>query len=118
MRPDFDDPASLRALSELAGFAVEHEVEHVRRWVSHIADEAPEWVDASTITASSFWATREELAEVSRTLQEIADRFAGREDDPSLRPPGARPIRTFAVASVHFEREERESEPDGARVED
>lgn len=108
MRPDPENPAQLRALSELAGFAVEHEVEHIRHWVSHIADEQPDWVDASTITSSTFWATREELAEVSRTLQQISDRFAGRVLDPALRPEGARPVRTFAVASIHIEREERD----------
>lgn len=121
MRPDPDNPAQLRALSELAGFAVEHEVEHIRNWVSHIADEQADWIDATTITSSSFWATREELAEVSRVFQQISDRFAGRELDPSLRPEGARPVRTFAVASIHIEREERDAldvptdRPSGAR---
>lgn len=109
MRPDPDNPAQLRALSELAGFAVEHEVEHIRNWVSHIADESTEWIDATTITSSAFWATREELAEVSRTLQQISERFAGRELDPTQRPEGSRPVRTFAVASIHIEREQRES---------
>ena len=107
IRPDFDDPASVRAVEVMAGLYVEHEVERIRTWLATGPSESPDWVHASTITGSAFWATLEELAEVSRTLQSLTDRFEGRGTDPSLRPPDARPVRLFGVTSVDVEQERR-----------
>ena len=109
IRPDFDDPASVRAVEVMAGLYLEHEVERIRAWLATGPNQAPEWVHASTITGSGFWATVDELAEVSGALQSLTDRFAGRGTDPTLRPPGARPVRLFAVTSVDVEQERRQS---------
>lgn len=70
-----------------------------RDFYLQIDAEPDEWVQASTFTRSAFWATRDELAELSRDLQEITNRFAGRSADPSLRPPGARYARYVAVTN-------------------
>jgi hypothetical protein len=71
--------------------------------------EPPEWMDAVTVSGAGFWATAEELTEFSETLQHLTDRFAGRSEDPSQRPAGARPIRLFAVATVDVDQEARGS---------
>ncbi len=107
IRPTHDDPAQLRAIETIATMVIEHEAERSRAWVAQMPDEPAEWVDASTVTGSSFWATAEELAEVSKALQGIAERFEGRVQDPSLRPPGARPVHVFATAGVDIEQERR-----------
>ena len=107
IRPDFHDPASVRAVEVMAGLYVEHEVERIRAWLATGPHESPEWVHASTITGSAFWATLDELAEVSQALQSLTDRFEGRGADPSLRPPGARPVRLFGVTSIDVEQERR-----------
>ncbi len=107
IRPDLDDPSSVRAVEAIAGVFLDREVARIRAWIAGVAEESEEWVHASTIAGAGFWATAEELAEVSEQLQSISDRFAGRQQDPSKRPPGARPIRLLAGTSVDVEQERR-----------
>jgi DNA-binding transcriptional ArsR family regulator len=105
-RPDPDVPGSLTAVRELASVNVAREAERINRFLARADEEPPEWVRAVTITRSSFWATAEEMAQLSRDLQEIAhERFGGRSADASLRPQGARFARLFAA--VYPEAEEQ-----------
>jgi DNA-binding transcriptional ArsR family regulator len=99
LRPDPEVPSSLHAVRAVAEMGLETEFLRARGYFAQLDAEADEWVQASTFTRSSFWATAEELAELSRELQTITDRFAGRHTDPSTRPPGARYARMFAVAN-------------------
>jgi predicted transcriptional regulator len=99
VRPDSADPASTRAVAALATLTLEQETERIRDWLAIASQEPPEWVDASTLSKSTFWATAEELSQLSRDLHALALRFAGRWDDPSLRPAGARPARLFAIVN-------------------
>ena len=105
MRPDPEVPGSLFAVQAVASLGLESEFLRAMDWFSRIDREPDEWVQATTFTRSSFWATAEELAEFSRDVQNLTDRFAGRHTDPSKRPPGARYSRYFAV--VNPEPEER-----------
>lgn len=99
MRPAGDDPASLRAVQELAVLGLEAEFARAKDYFVGADREPDEWVQASTFTRSTFWATVEELAQLSRDLQEITERFAGRSADPRLRPAGARLARMTAIAN-------------------
>jgi len=105
LRPDPELPGSLRAVQEVAGLGLENEMLRAQRYFAQAGAIDDAWVQASTFTRSSFWATAEELAELSRDLQSITGRFAGRHADPSLRPPGARRARMFAVASPDIDHE-------------
>jgi DNA-binding transcriptional ArsR family regulator len=106
IRPD-DEPESMRAVGEIASLYVEHSTARIRQWIAHMAHESPEWVQASTIFGSQFWATAEELAEFSQIVQNLTVPYAGRNDDPSLRPQGARPISFVAAAHLDVARERR-----------
>lgn len=97
MRPSPDVPGSLAAVVELGTMGILRETERIRRFLSGADREDPEWIDACTITFSDFWATAEEMAEMSRELQALTSRFHGRSEDPSLRPEGARRGRLFGV---------------------
>jgi hypothetical protein len=99
MRPDRDSPASLRAMQELATLGLDAEWTRTRAFFAQADEEPDEWVQASTFTRSTFWATVDELAQLSRDLQTITDRFAGRSADPAKRPTGARFSRMVAVAN-------------------
>lgn len=95
-----DAPGSRRAVAELAGLQVLRQAERVRSYLATFPEEAEEWVQASTVTSSTFWATAEELARLSEHLQTVASEwFGGREADPSQRPPGSRRAHVFAVAN-------------------
>lgn len=110
VRPDDDQPESVRAVGEMAQLYVEHAVEGVRQWLARMTEEPSQWNQASTLTGASFWATAEELAEFSQIVQNLAAPYVGRNDDPSLRPEGARPISLFAAAHVDVVRERRSGE--------
>ncbi len=99
MRPDPAQPGSLRAVWEIALLGLDAEWQRARDFFAHAEAEPDEWIQASTLTRSSFWATADELAQLSRDLQGITDRFAGRSADAALRPPGARLARMVALAN-------------------
>lgn len=107
VRPEPGDSESALAVEGAASVSVDAAVDRIRRWVAQFAVEPTEWVAASTITTSSFWATQQELAEVSRQLEEITGHLGGRDRDATLRPDGARPARLFASTAIDIERERR-----------
>jgi DNA-binding transcriptional ArsR family regulator len=99
LRPDPNVPGSLLALQAVAELELDAEFQRVRRYFADAMNETDEWMQASTFTQSAFWATVDELAEFSRDVQRLTDRFAGRQADPSKRPPGARLARMVAIVN-------------------
>jgi predicted ArsR family transcriptional regulator len=107
IRPDDDDPDSLRAVRATAELYLEHEAERIREWLAAATQEPAAWTQASTLCGLDFWATADEVAELSRTVQSLADRFDARRADPSLRPDGSRPVRLFATVHADIAKERR-----------
>jgi DNA-binding transcriptional ArsR family regulator len=99
LRPTLESKTSIPAIAEVAALNVARESERMHRFLAQLDQEPLEWLEASTVTTSTFWATADELAELSRELTNLTRRFAGRGEDPSLRPDGARPARLFATAN-------------------
>jgi DNA-binding transcriptional ArsR family regulator len=97
---DWDDPSSVAAAEEYATLTVEREFDRVRSWIRQAADEPPEWVEATVITTSSLWLTREELAEISRRIVDSAAPYKSRTADPAARPEGSRLARLFATTTL------------------
>lgn len=116
MRPDPEIPGSLHALQAVAMLGLESEFLRAREYFAHADAEPDEWLQASTFTRSTFWATAEELAELSRDLQQITDRFSGRHTDPSKRPAGARYARMMAIANPDPRAAAAEPAPAGAET--
>ncbi|WP_166351731.1 ArsR/SmtB family transcription factor [Phytoactinopolyspora limicola] len=112
---DFDDPGSVNALEQVAYLAIEQAAQHVRDWISRSRDEPREWIEASTIATSTFWATSDELAEVSQALGELTDRFRDRLDNPAARPDGARLVRFVGATSVDPDRPGATPSADGLK---
>lgn len=98
MQADVQDPASVAGVAAVAALVVQREAARLVDHFAHPEDYDPDWVSATTLTTARFWATRDELAELCRAVEALTERFAGRSDDPALRPPGARPARLFAAA--------------------
>lgn len=104
---DFDVPESVQATSALGLAFLEFQAGLMRDWLERAHRTEPEWALATTQASSHLWMSRDEMAEVSEAIVALSDRFAGRWEDPSLRPPGARPVRVFAMVFP-------EDEPDTA----
>jgi DNA-binding transcriptional ArsR family regulator len=97
VRPNDAVPGSRRAVAELATIQVLRQADRLRAFLATMPSETEEWVQASTITTSTFWATADEMTELSRHVQNVAaEWFGGREADPSKRPAGARRAHLFA----------------------
>ena len=95
---DHEAPGSLRAVTELARITLDREAARTADWLDRASALPPEWLDASTMTVSTFWATADEMAQLTSEIEALTARFAGRSDDPTLRPEGARSAHLWAVA--------------------
>jgi DNA-binding transcriptional ArsR family regulator len=106
-RPDFDDPASVRAVGALAELTVLAEAERIRAFLADIHRLPADMRDAVGVLKSSIWATPAELAQLSRDVLALVDRFTGRSENPDLRPEGARLARLFAVLNPELDEDPR-----------
>lgn len=96
---DPENPASHHAVAELVGLVVLREAERVRAFMAANPRHPDEWRETVSVTTSTFWATAEEMRELVATVNTLTERFDGRSEDPSLRPPGARLGRLFATVN-------------------
>lgn len=99
LRPRPEQPGSAVAISEVASLHLTRESERIRGFLSQFQHEEHEWTEATTLASGSFWATAEEAARFCEDLRNLSERFAGRSEDPTLRPEGARLMRTFNVVN-------------------
>ena len=90
LTPDEHDPASIRSSATVGALYVQREASRVMEYLTTTPPQEPEWVRTIVVNMSDFWATADEMRELAETLGHLTDRFAGRSDDPSLRPPGSR----------------------------
>jgi DNA-binding transcriptional ArsR family regulator len=91
-----DDPELARASDAAAEVLHDRDVEVFRAWNAGKRSEPREWLDASFVERSRAWLTVEELNAVAAEVGAIWLRYLDRATDPSLRPPGSRPIRLVA----------------------
>jgi DNA-binding transcriptional ArsR family regulator len=103
--PDFDDPASVRAVGALAELTLLRETERIAAFLAKLHRLPEEYREAVGLLKSTFWATPAELTELSRELQEVTDRFAARWERPDLRPEGARLATLFAALNPELDPE-------------
>jgi hypothetical protein len=79
---------------------LEHELNRLRRWVRHSPHESRPWRDATTLDGVSTLLTVEELAGLSRELDALARKYAGRATARESAPAGAREVRIFVATLV------------------
>lgn len=101
--PAPDVPGSLPAAAELARLQFSHNAQLLRAALERLDREPEEWVQATSLSTSSFWATAEETARLTAQITELLNQFDGRDQDPATRPAGARRVRL--MTTVHAEPE-------------
>ena len=94
-----DEAGTLAALAASEVF-LDHELERIKDRMRRVDLEPAEWQAASRVSGATHWMTAAELKEIKDLLTEIQERHGDRDDDPALRPAGAREVRVFAVTSV------------------
>lgn len=104
-----DDESAMAAVA-LSDVAVDDLAGHLKSWIRWRSREAPEWGDAAGLTEAVAYVTSDELAELTRDLRAVVNRFDGRVADPSTRPAGARATRV--IASTSLRRPPEQERPD------
>jgi DNA-binding transcriptional ArsR family regulator len=79
-------------------FVVRRYGERLGDWIERRREEPREWVEASAFGDSLLYLDVEELATLREALQALAEPYLERIADPSLRPPGARPVALVQIA--------------------
>lgn len=92
------DPAMDAAARALTDVYVDHEVGRIRQAMN--LPRTGEWIDSTVATQALTWLTREELAEVESTINDLFMTYRDRSRDAAQRPPGARPVRLLALGVV------------------
>ncbi|GLI28270.1 transcriptional regulator [Agromyces rhizosphaerae] len=98
--PDVAD--SMASVLGLAGIVVDRQYARLREYIA-VAERGgleDDWLGSSMVGTSSFWATRDELAELGESILALLEPFEGRIADPTLRPEGARLARMFATLNA------------------
>jgi hypothetical protein len=98
--PDASPEEELAAEAAAEAF-LEHEAERMKTRLRRVGLEPPEWRAASIASGSTMHVTASELREIRDELMTVLLRYQDRDEDPRLRPPGAREARVFFSTSVN-----------------
>jgi DNA-binding transcriptional ArsR family regulator len=80
------------ATAMLSRVVVERYFEQAIEWLERRRSEPPEWAELADLGDRVLYATPAELAQLDERLDALLDPFIERLEDPSTRPPGARPV--------------------------
>jgi DNA-binding transcriptional ArsR family regulator len=81
------------ASGALVRILLEHYIAELRQWWQRSPGYPPDWQEATGFTDMVLFVTPAELRDLRAELYGPQARYTGRIEDPSLRPPGARPVR-------------------------
>ena len=87
-----DDAEDKTVATALTDLFIEREFHVLRTSIRQQPSEQPAWRDATAVLQTRFWLTQEEAAALGVRFKEIFmnEEFVDRNQDPSLRPDGAR----------------------------
>ncbi len=91
-----EGPELARAGDAATRVLLDLEYQALRGWLRDRGNEDPQWRDAGFFVQSMTWCTAAELTEINEAVNELFTRYLVRLQDPTTRPPDARPIRFLA----------------------
>ncbi|MEV4636857.1 helix-turn-helix domain-containing protein [Actinoplanes sp. NPDC049548] len=80
------DPADLAAADAAEALGLQRQVELTTSWLGSPASREEPWIHSAFSTDGFLRLSPAELAELSRQIQAVIDRFAGRPDTPEREP--------------------------------
>jgi DNA-binding transcriptional ArsR family regulator len=89
------DPEGELAVEALTETFIDHTAEQMKAAMRRSGREPAEWRSANGSSGTSVYLTLEEVLALRDELIAIVERYEARSTDPSLRPPGSRPVRLF-----------------------
>jgi hypothetical protein len=95
VQPDAEGEA---AATELVRQMVHRDLADLQGHLARGGSERPEWREAALLSSGLMFLTREELAQFGEEYIALVNRHSDRVDNPGVRPPGSRPVRSFAFA--------------------
>jgi predicted ArsR family transcriptional regulator len=93
-----EGPEAAAAAELLETVLAERYFEELMHWIDERAEEPEEWQEAAAFGDSVVHLTSEELAELSRGVRSLAERFIERTVNRELRPPGSRSVTFLHLA--------------------
>jgi DNA-binding transcriptional ArsR family regulator len=92
------DPEADLAATAMTRMLLEHYIAEMRDWWQRFPLYPPAWRTAAGFTDMVLFVTPDELTELRAELDPLLYRYMNRLEDPSRRPPGARPVRTLIMS--------------------
>lgn len=96
--PLAEDPALAAATSMLNTMVAERYFEQLLLWLERSGDEPAQWRTASLFGDRILWVNAAELEQLGERVLALVDEYFGRQTDPELRPPDARPVTYLHLA--------------------
>lgn len=90
--PDVESELAAEALTEAF---LDHTVNSMKAYLHRSSREPAEWRAAASSYATTRHLTAAELTELLAEIVALVERYRDRNDDPTLRPEGSRPVRLY-----------------------
>ena len=101
---DREAPGSVHAVSAMASLYLHRQFDRIQSWLQRAPQLPVEDADLSTITSTSFYATREEIGQLREDIWALQRRFDGRWRNPEQRPHGSVPVQLLSVLNIDPDR--------------
>ncbi|NUT92679.1 MAG: helix-turn-helix transcriptional regulator [Saccharothrix sp.] len=99
-----DDETAMAGEAASEAF-LEHTFAEIRDANRRKSLEPEQWRKALALNGRLEFLTAEEVAEITAEVLAVIERYSGRNDDPSTRPEGARPVRFLLSTTVAPQRD-------------
>jgi predicted ArsR family transcriptional regulator len=98
-------PEAAEATRFLTSVVAQRYAESLQRWIDS-RDETPEWQQAADVGDSFLYLTADELADLGERMRALCESYRERNDQPGLRPDGARAVTVLHVAFPYIDEHE------------
>jgi hypothetical protein len=100
LAPAGTGPESQQLATAAVDAFLDHEFARLKDRFRRRPSEPAAWQEGSGVLGETAWLTADEMTATWAAVHDLILSFAGRAEDPALRPEGSREVRLFAASSV------------------